>query len=107
MIGAPLSSATTALPIAILAVLALGVAVLYSLRIAYTLLEGYRTASSAAAGYVAVGLLLLTTVPIVVRFVVATWGLLSPTLINALAAASELLGLLAIVVGIYRPGGER
>jgi hypothetical protein len=101
-----LATTTNSLPIAILALFALGAAVLYSIRIAYTLFDGYRTATTSRAGYVAVGLLLLTTVPIVLRFVMATWGAFSVDAINVVTAGSQLLGLGAITVGIYTGGGR-
>ena len=107
---APATVATASpdsLPIAILALFALGAAVLYSVRIAYTLVARYRTAHSSEAGTVAFGLLFLTTVPIVLRFILASIGGISVDTINIVTALSELAGLLAILVTIYEPGGQQ
>lgn len=103
----PLSIAAGSVPIAILALFALAGAVIYSIRIAYTLLRGYQTALNSRAGYVAIGLLLITTVPIILRFVMATLGTIPSSGIVIVVALSELAGLGAILVGIYDPGGGR
>ena len=106
-ISFPLATTASSLPIAILAVFTLAGAVVYSTRIAYTLYRGYRTATTSRAGYVAVGLLLITTVPIVLRFVMATVGTVPTAVILVVVAISEIAGLAAILVGIYEPGGGR
>ena len=98
---------TGSLPIAILALFALAGAIVYSTRIAYTLYRGYQTATNSQAGYLAVGLLLITTVPIALRFVMATLGTLSTAVILIVTAACEIVGLGAILVSIYDPGGDR
>jgi len=103
----PLVTSASSLPIAILAVFALAGAVVYSTRIAYTLYHGYRTATTSRAGYIAVGLLLITTVPIVLRFAMATVGSVPTAVIVVVAAVSEIAGLVAIIYGIYDPGGGR
>ena len=95
------------LPVAILALFVLGAAVLYSIRIAYTLVRKYRSAGSSEAGYVAVGLLFLTTVPILLHFVLASIGGIPGDVIDIVTALSELVGLTAILVAIYEPGGKR
>jgi cobalamin synthase len=95
------------LPIAILALFLLGAAVLYSIRIAYTLIVRYRTANSSEVGYVAVGLLFLTAVPIILHFILASIGSVSGDVIDIVTALSELVGLLAILVTIYEPGGKQ
>lgn len=95
------------LPIAILALFALGAAVLYSIRIAYTLIARYRSAGSSEAGYVAFGLLFLTTVPILLHFILASIGGIPGDLIDIVTALSELVGLTAILVTIYEPGGKQ
>lgn len=105
-ISSPLATTASSLPIAILAVFALAGAVVYSTRIAYTLYRGYRTATSSRAGYIALGLLLITTVPILLRFVMATVGTVSTAVIGIVAAIIEIAGLGAILIGIYDPGGE-
>ena len=95
------------LPIAILALFALGAAVLYSIRIAYTLIARYRSAGSSDAGYVALGLLFLTTVPIILHFILASIGGIPGDTIDIVTALSELIGLTAILVTIYEPGGNQ
>ncbi|MGM0372645.1 MAG: hypothetical protein ACQEQJ_09125 [Halobacteriota archaeon] len=101
------TASATSVPIAILALFVLGGAVLYSIRIAYTLLTRYRAAESSETGYVAFGLLFLTTVPIVLRFVLASVGGIPGDVIDIVTALSELAGLTAILVAIYEPGGNR
>lgn len=109
MIGSwpPLAITPGSLPIAILALFALTGAVVYSTRIAYTLYRGYQTARNSRAGYLAIGLLLITTVPIVLRFVMATLGTLSTGVILIVAGIIEIAGMGAILVGIYDLGGDR
>jgi len=97
---------SSSVPVGVLAILVLGAVVLYSLWIAVTLLNGYRSASSYRSGGLAVGLLLLTTVPISLRFGVATLGMLSTPAISALALSVEVVGILMIIFSLYAPGGE-
>jgi hypothetical protein len=98
----PLAVAVS-VPVGILAVLGLGLAVAYSLWIAASLLRGYRTATARRTGWLALGLLLLTTVPISVRFLAGTSSGLAPTGVSILALGSELLGLVAILGALYAP----
>ncbi len=108
MTGVVLAANPNSVPIGVVALLALGAAVVYSLRVAYTVVEGYRTAESSSVVYIAAGLLLLTTVPILLRFVLATVVSLPAYAISGLTGLSELLGLGAILYVIYFPrGGDR
>lgn len=109
MISAPIfaTASPDSLPIAILALFVLGAAVLYSIRIAYTLVEKYRSAGSREAGYVAIGLLFLTTVPILLHFILASIGGITGDIIDIVTALSELVGLTTILVSIYEPGGKQ
>lgn len=99
--------AALSVPVGILAVMVLGIAVLYSLEIAGELLAGYRRSSSRAAAAVAVGLVFVTTVPIVLRFGLSTLGLVSPTVVRILAATSALLGLTVVLIVLYGGGDPR
>lgn len=99
--------AVLSVPVGILAVLVLGLAVLYSLKIAGELLAGYRRSSSRDAAAVAVGLLFVTTIPIVLRFGLSTLGLVSPPVVRVLAATSALLGLTVVLLVVYGGGDRR
>lgn len=99
-------AADVSVPVGILAVLGLGLAVLYSLWIAATLVRGYRTAATHRSGWVALGLLLVTTVPISVRFLAGTYGGLTPADVSTVALTSELIGLATILLALYAPRGE-
>ena len=98
-------SVAVSVPVGILAVLGLGLAVVYSLWIAATLMRGYRTATTRRSGWIALGLLLLTTVPISVRFLAGTAGDLAPTAVSIVALVSELLGIAVILGALYAPSG--
>ena len=94
-------------PIGILAVLGLGVAFLYSIKIALSLLRSYWAASSPRSGGIAIGLLLLTTVPIAIRFGLGTVSGVSATHISLFALSVEIIGIGVILTSLYVPGGER
>ena len=98
--------ADVSLPVGILAVLGLGLGVVYSLWIAATLLRGYRTAATRRSGWVALGLLLITTVPISMRFLAGTFGGLPPTDVSTVALTSELIGLGIVLLALYTPSGD-
>lgn len=83
------------------------VAAVLSLAIAYRLSVGYRGSGDRSMLAIAVGLLLLTTVPTAIRIVVPT-ALGGYDALRVLAAtSSELLGLLAILYAIRRPNRTR
>ncbi len=99
-------AADVSLPVGILAALGLALAVIYSLWIAATLLRGYRTAVTRRSGWVAFGLLLLTTVPISVRFLAGTFGGFTPSDVSTVSLTSELIGLVTILLALYAPTGD-
>ena len=95
-----------ALPIGIIAFLLMGIAILYSIKIALSLLQSYWTATSARSGGIAIGLLLLTTVPITIRFGVGTVSMLTSSQISIIALSFEVVGLGVILTSLYIPRGE-
>lgn len=83
------------------------VAAVFSAAIAYRLYVGYRGSGDRSMLAIAVGLLLLTTVPTAIRIVVPT-ALGGQDALRVLAASSsELVGLLAILYAVRRPGRTR
>lgn len=94
-------------PVTVLAVFALGAAFLYALWIAFTLLRGFREASSLRSEGLAVGLLLVTSVPIGLRFLAATTLSIGGDVIAFCTTGIKLLGLLVVVATLYLPGGDR
>ncbi|APE94716.1 hypothetical protein [Halodesulfurarchaeum formicicum] len=95
------------IPVAVLAVFALGAAFLYALWIAFTFLRGYREASSLRSEGLAVGLVLVTSIPIGLRFLAATMLPIGGDIIALFTTAIELLGLLVVLATLYFPGGEQ
>lgn len=94
------------LPVGVIAVLALGAAGLYSIWIALTLVRSYLSATSVRSGGLALGLLLLTTVPITTRFGIGTLGDLSAGVISLIALSFELTGIGIIILSLYAPRGD-
>lgn len=89
--------------------------VVLSLVVAYLLLQGYRRNRDAGRLALAVGLVFLTTVPFVAQFVLTNATSVPPVTRSAVANASKLLGLGAMLYAIYgvsrsrvarRPAGE-
>ena len=78
-----------------------------SLVVAYLVIRGYRRNRNRARLYLAVGLVLLTTGPIVLQFVLTTVTTISPVGRSAAANASKLLGLGAMLYAIYGAGAAR
>lgn len=72
-----------------------------SLVVAYLVVRGYRRNRNRARLYLAVGLVLLTTGPIVLQFVLTSFTTISPVGRSAAANASKLLGLGAMLYAIY------
>ncbi|WP_227373729.1 DUF7521 family protein [Haladaptatus halobius] len=72
-----------------------------SLAVAYVVVRGYRRNRNRGRLYLAVGLILLTTGPILIQFVLTTFTAVSPVGRAAAANASKLLGLGAMLYAIY------
>lgn len=83
------------------------VAAVLSTAIAYRLYVGYRGSGDRSMLAIAVGLLLVTTVPTVIRIAVPTVIGEADRLRILAATASELAGLLAIVVAVRTPARTR
>ncbi|GAB3682325.1 hypothetical protein GCM10028857_07960 [Salinarchaeum chitinilyticum] len=83
------------------------VAAVLSTAIAYRLYVGYRGSGDRSMLAIAVGLLLITTVPTVVRIVVPTVLGGADEVRIFTATASELAGLLAIVLAVRTPTRTR
>lgn len=99
---APLQTATGGSPF-IVAVTLVGLLVTAALAlvVAYLLVRGYRRNRNRARLYLAVGLVLLTTGPIVIQLVLTNATEVSPVGRAAAANASKLLGLGAVLYAIY------
>lgn len=72
-----------------------------SLGVAYLLLCGYRRNQNRARLYLALGLVFLTTGPIVIQLLLTNFTAVSAVGRSAAANASKLLGLGAILYAIY------
>ncbi|MEF8780238.1 MAG: hypothetical protein V5A46_06140 [Haloferacaceae archaeon] len=81
--------------------LALFVATILSLYVAARLYQGYRSGGSPGMLRLGIGLVLLTTVPILLRLVFTNVPGADPTTRALLATASQLAGLLLILGVIY------
>lgn len=80
---------------------ALFVATILSLYLAIRLYRGYRQGGGTPMLVLGVGLVLLTTVPMVLRFVLSNAPGVGPTVQELLATACQLLGLLMIMGVLY------
>ncbi|WP_227354322.1 DUF7521 family protein [Haladaptatus salinisoli] len=89
----------------VLALLGLLLTACLSLAVAYVVVRGYRRNRNRGRLYLAAGLVLLTTGPILLQFVLATFTDVSSVVRAAAANASKLLGLGAVLYAIY--GAER
>lgn len=87
--------------VVILAFLGLFVTATLSLGVAYLVLRGYHRNRDPARLYLAIGLVLLTTVPIVIQLVLTNFTAVSMVGRSAIANASKLLGLGAMLYAIY------
>jgi hypothetical protein len=74
---------------------------LLSLGVAYLVIRGYRQNRNRARLYLAVGLVLLTTGPIVIQFVLTSATTMSAVGRSAAVYTSKLLGLGALLYAIY------
>lgn len=72
-----------------------------ALIVAYLLVKGYRENRNRAQLYLAIGLILLTTGPIVLQLVLTNFTDASRGLRSAAANTSKLLGLAAMLYAIY------
>jgi hypothetical protein len=84
-----------------LALLGLLVTALLSLVVAYLVVRGYRRNRNRARLYLAVGLVLLTTVPIVLQFWLTNFTDVSAGGRSVAANASKLAGLAAMLYAVY------
>lgn len=84
-----------------LALLGLIVTALVSLVVAYVIVRGYRNNRDRGRLYLALGLVLLTTGPIMIQLVLTNLTAVSELSRSAAANASKLLGLGAILFAIY------
>ncbi|WP_247003894.1 DUF7521 family protein [Halosolutus gelatinilyticus] len=92
--------------VVVLTLLGLLVTAVLSLIVASLVIRGYRRNRDPARLYLAIGLVLLTTGPIVLQFVLTNLGS-PPGIRSAVANASKLVGLAAMLYAIYgasRPG---
>lgn len=85
----------------LLAFATLFVATLLSLYVAVRLFRGYRTSGSPAMLRLFAGLVLLTTVPILLRLTLSNVGGVPATTRALAATTSQLLGLLVILGVVY------
>lgn len=101
--GAPATEpATMPDPVLVLAVFgALVIATGLSIYLAVRLYRGYRSGGSVEMLLLGVGLVLLTTVPMVLRFVLSNVPTMEPAWREVMATAAQLLGLLVILGVIY------
>lgn len=93
--------------IVILVLLGLVVTALLSLVVAYVIARGYRNNRDPARLYLALGLILLTTGPIMVQLVLTNLTDVSALSRSAGANTSKLLGLGAILYAIYGTSDRR
>ncbi len=81
--------------------LALMVATGLSIYLAIRLYRGYRVGGSVAMLLLGIGLVLLTTVPMVLRFILSNVPTVDPMWREVIATSAQLLGLLIILGVIY------
>lgn len=90
----------------LLAFFGLLLTVCLSLVVAYLIVNGYRRNRNRSRLYLAVGLLFLTTGPIVFQFLLTNFTTMSQVGRSAVANASKLLGLGAMLYAIYGQTGR-
>ncbi|WP_313692533.1 hypothetical protein [Halorarum halobium] len=96
----PLQTTTGGSPTVVLLVFAaLFVATLLSMYLALRLYRGYRTGGGRGTLLLGVGLVLVTTVPLLVRLALSNVPAVPPTTRSIVATASQLVGLL-VVLGV-------
>lgn len=72
-----------------------------SIYLAVRLYQGYRARGSTDRLLLAIGLVLLTTVPMVLRFVLSNVPTVAPAWREVLATSAQLLGLFVILGVLY------
>lgn len=80
---------------------ALIVATGLSIYLAIRLYHGYRRGGSTEMLFLGVGLVLLTTVPMVLRFVLSNMPMIEPAWREVVATSAQLLGLFIILGVVY------
>ncbi|GAA0200601.1 hypothetical protein ACFFQF_01155 [Haladaptatus pallidirubidus] len=91
----------------VLALLGLFVTVALSLVVAYLVVRGYRRNRNRARLFLAAGLILLTTGPILIQLVLTNFMAVPAVVRSAAANASKLLGLGAMLYAIYGVSNPR
>lgn len=86
------------------ALVGLAVALVLALAVAYKLFAGYRRVGDPGMFRLAVGLTLLTAVPMLLRVVLTNVSLISPAARSLAVTGCELGGLVIILVVIYDAG---
>lgn len=109
---APLQTSTGGSPVVVaLALFGLLLTAVLSLVVAYLMVRGYRRDRNRSRLAFAIGIILLTTAPIVLQFVLTNFTDVSPAGRSATANASKLLGLSAVLYAIFvhwrTPAGTR
>ena len=87
--------------VVVLILLGLAVSSVLSLAVAYKTVRGYRRNRERGRLYFAIGLVLLTTVPILLRVVLTNLDGVSSVERSLVTTLSELLGLLTMLYAIY------
>ena len=96
------TDATGGSPLAVLlALIGLLLTAGLSLVVAYLVVQGYRRNRNRARLYLAIGLVLLTTGPIVIQLALTNFTTMSAVERSAAANASKLVGLMAMLYAIY------
>ena len=97
----PLQTSTGGSPVIVALTLAgLLMTAILSLVVAYLVIRGYSQNRNRARLYLAIGLLLLTTGPILIQFILTNLDVV-PYVRSAIANASKLAGLAAMLYAIY------
>lgn len=104
----PLQTTTTGGSVIVITLVLIGfvLTAMLSLIVAYRVIRGYQRNRSRARLYLALGLVLLTTVPILLGFVTPVVGISSVGR-SLVTTVSELLGLAAMLYAIYGPSYPR
>ena len=99
--GAPAATDGGSQTLVLLVFAALVLATVLSLYLAGRLYQGYRRGGGRGMLLLGFGLVLLTTVPILLRFVLSNVPGIALTVQELVATLSQLVGLLVILVVIY------
>lgn len=87
--------------VVVLTLIGVALTAVLSLYLAYRVIRGYRRNRSRARLFLAIGLVLLTTVPILLQFVLSNFTDVSKVGRALATTISELLGLVAMLYAIY------